>query len=132
MAPFEFFIRRPVFATVISLIVVLIGIVSYSRLTVREDPNIDEPIVSVRTDYLGASPEIIETQVTQILEGSIAGIEGVHQLRFPRDDMSKRVLHRPDADHAGAHHLIVSQAVDGIEQPLAGGLNVGDQFFFGH
>ena len=45
--------------------------------TVREYPNIDEPIVSVRTDYRGASAEIIETQVTQILENSIAGIEGI-------------------------------------------------------
>jgi len=80
MAPFEFFIRRPVFATVMSLIVVLIGIVSYSRLTVREYPNIDEPIVSVRTEYLGASPEIIETQVTQVLESSIAGIEGIETM----------------------------------------------------
>ena len=80
MAPFEFFVRRPVFATVMSLIVVLIGIVSYSRLTVREYPNIDEPIVSVRTEYLGASPEIIETQVTQVLESSIAGIEGIETM----------------------------------------------------
>ena len=80
MAWFEFFVRRPVFATVMSLIVVLIGIVSYSRLTVREYPNIDEPIVSVRTQYLGASPEIIETQVTQVLEASIAGIEGIETM----------------------------------------------------
>jgi multidrug efflux pump len=77
MGFFEFFVRRPVFATVMSLIVVLIGIVSYSRLTVREYPNIDEPIVSVSTDYLGASAAIIETQVTQVLESSIAGIEGI-------------------------------------------------------
>jgi len=80
MTPFEFFVRRPVFATVMSLIVVLIGIVSYSRLTIREYPNIDEPIVSVRTEYLGASPEIIETQVTQVLESSIAGIEGIETM----------------------------------------------------
>jgi multidrug efflux pump len=77
MGFFEFFVRRPVFATVMSLVVVLIGIVSYSRLTVREYPNIDEPVVSVSTDYLGASAAIIETQVTQILESSIAGIEGI-------------------------------------------------------
>ncbi|HEX6265999.1 MAG TPA: efflux RND transporter permease subunit, partial [Burkholderiales bacterium] len=64
------------FSIVTSLLIVLVGLVSYSRLTVREYPNIDEPIVSVRTDYLGASAEIIESQVTQVLEGSIAGIEG--------------------------------------------------------
>lgn len=80
MGFFEFFVRRPVFATVMSLIVILVGLVSYSRLTVREYPNIDEPIVSVRTDYLGASAEIIETQVSQVLESSIAGIEGIETM----------------------------------------------------
>ncbi len=80
MTIYEFFVKRPVFSTVLSLIVVLIGIVSYSRLTVREYPNIDEPTVSVRSDYPGASPEIIETQVTQVLESSIAGIEGIETI----------------------------------------------------
>ncbi len=77
MNPFEIFIRRPVFSTVLSILVVLIGAVSYTRLAVRQYPNIDEPVVSVRTTYQGASAEIMETQVTQILEDSIAGIEGI-------------------------------------------------------
>jgi multidrug efflux pump len=91
---FEFFIRRPVFATVMSLIVVLIGIVSYSRLTVREYPNIDEPIVSVRTDYLGAGAEIIETQVTQVLESSIAGIEGIETMTSSSKPEESRITVR--------------------------------------
>jgi multidrug efflux pump len=70
-------IRRPVFATVLSLIIVLLGIAAYERLPVREYPNIDPPAVSVRTEYPGASAEIIETQVTQVLEDSLAGIEGI-------------------------------------------------------
>ena len=94
MGLFEFFIRRPVFATVMSLIVVLIGIVSYSRLTVREYPNIDEPIVSVRTDYLGASAEIIETQVTQVLESSIAGIEGIETMTSSSKPEESRITVR--------------------------------------
>lgn len=76
----ELCIRRPVFATVLSLILMLIGLVSYDRLTVREYPNIDEPIVSVTTRYPGASATIIESQVTQVLEGSIAGIAGIDVL----------------------------------------------------
>ena len=80
MGLFEFFIRRRVFSTVMSLLIVLVGLVSYSRLSVREYPNIDESIVSVRTQYLGASAEIIESQVTQVLESSIAGIEGIETL----------------------------------------------------
>jgi multidrug efflux pump len=77
MNPFAVFVQRPVFSTVLSILVVLIGAVSYSRLSVRQFPNIDEPIVSVRTTYQGASAEIMETQVTQVLEDSIAGIEGI-------------------------------------------------------
>ena len=94
MSFFEFFIRRRVFSTVTSLLVVLVGLVSYSRLTVREYPNIDEPIVSVRTDYLGASAEIIETQVTQVLEGSIAGIEGIETLTSSSEPEESRITVR--------------------------------------
>ncbi|HEY7384210.1 MAG TPA: efflux RND transporter permease subunit [Beijerinckiaceae bacterium] len=100
MSLFELFVRRPVLSTVLSLLVVLVGLVSYTRLTVREYPNIDEPIVSVRTTYPGASAEIIETQVTQILENSIAGIEGIEtitsQSRQERSNISVRF--RPDVD----------------------------------
>jgi multidrug efflux pump len=91
---FEFFIRRPVFATVMSLIVILIGLVSYLQLTVREYPNIDEPIVSVRTDYPGASAEIIETQVTQVLEGSVAGIEGIETMSSSSKPEESRITVR--------------------------------------
>lgn len=100
MSLFELFVRRPVLSTVLSLLVMLIGIVCYGRLTVREYPNIDEPIVSVQTIYRGASAEIIETQVTQILENSIAGIEGIEIIssasRQERSQISVRF--RPDID----------------------------------
>ncbi len=73
-------IKRPVFATVMSLVVMLIGLVSYTRLPVREYPKIDEPVVTVDTTYKGASAEIIESQITKPLEDSLAGIEGVDVL----------------------------------------------------
>ena len=73
----EICIKRPVFATVLSLVIMLLGIVSYDRLPVREYPKIDEPVVTVNTNYRGASAEIIESQVTKPLEDSLAGIEGV-------------------------------------------------------
>ena len=73
----EICIKRPVFATVLSLILVLIGAVSYTRLSVREYPRIDTPVVTVTTSYTGASAEVIETQVTKPLEDSIAGIDAV-------------------------------------------------------
>ncbi len=73
----EICIRRPVFATVLSIVVLLVGFISFSRLSVREYPRIDEPVVTVETRYLGASAEVVESQITKILEDSLAGIEGV-------------------------------------------------------
>ena len=86
----EISIRRPVLATVMSLLLVLIGIISYQHLTVREYPNIDAPIVSVRTVYTGASAEVIESQVTRPLEDTLAGIEGVKTIRSTsREEVSQ-------------------------------------------
>jgi multidrug efflux pump len=73
----ELSIKRPVFATVMSLVLVLVGLVSYERLSVREYPAIDPPVITVEATYPGASAPIVETQVTQVLEDSLAGIEGI-------------------------------------------------------
>jgi len=70
-------IKRPVFATVISLVVTIFGLFSFDRLSVREYPNIDPPIVSVNTAYKGASAPIIESQITQLVEDAVSGIEGI-------------------------------------------------------
>jgi len=90
----EIFIRRPVFATVLSLVLLLAGLMSFSRLTIREYPNIDEPQVSVSTNYGGASAEIIESQVTQVLEGSLAGIEGIDIIESTSRAESSRITIR--------------------------------------
>ncbi|UZQ55518.1 efflux RND transporter permease subunit [Trichothermofontia sichuanensis B231] len=85
----NFFIRRPVFASVCSLLIVLIGLVSYSRLPLQEYPSIDPPVVSVRTIYPGANPLVVETEVTEILEKEINGIEGIRTLTSEsRDSVS--------------------------------------------
>ncbi|MDO6593511.1 efflux RND transporter permease subunit [Neptuniibacter sp. 1_MG-2023] len=73
----EISIKRPVLATVMSLLILLIGFISYDRLSIREYPKIDLPVVTVETNYPGASASIIETQVTQIIEDSLSGIEGI-------------------------------------------------------
>lgn len=73
-------IRRPVLATVMSLILVLVGIISFYRLPVREYPDIDPPIVSVTTIYRGASPETIEATVTEPLEDELTSIEGLKSM----------------------------------------------------
>lgn len=73
MSLWETCIRRPVLAIVLSLVLVLIGFVSYERLTTREYPDVEEPTVSVSTTYSGASAEIVESQVTQVLETQLSG-----------------------------------------------------------
>jgi multidrug efflux pump len=99
-------IRRPVFATVLSLLVVLIGVVSFDRLAVREYPKIDEPVVTVSVTYPGASAEVIETQVTKPLEDSIAGIDAVDVItsisRAEQSQISVRFRLEKDADAAAA------------------------------
>ena len=90
----ELCIRRPVFATVLSLVLVLAGLMSFNRLTIREYPNIDEPQVTVVTSYTGASAEIVESQVTQVLEGSLAGIEGIDTIESTSRAESSRITIR--------------------------------------
>ena len=86
----EICIKRPVFATVLSLVVLLVGLISYTRLSVREYPRIDEPVVSVNTTYRGASAEVVESQVTKILEDSLSGIEGIKTIKSQsREEVSQ-------------------------------------------
>ena len=106
MSLFELCIRRPVLSTVLSLLVLVIGAISYTRLAVREYPRIDEPVVSVETVYPGASAEVIESQVTKVLEDSLAGIEGVElmtsQSRSERSQINVRFRITRDPDSAAA------------------------------
>jgi multidrug efflux pump len=102
----EICIKRPVLATVLSLIILLVGLISYTRLSVREYPRIDEPVVSVDTTYRGASAEVVESQVTKPLEDSLAGIEGVElmtsQSRSERSLINVRFTLKRDPDSAAA------------------------------
>lgn len=74
------FIHRPVLASVVSIFIVLFGIIGYSFLGVREYPSVDPPIVTVTTNYPGANADIIESQITEVLEESINGIAGIRSL----------------------------------------------------
>ncbi len=73
-------IKRPVFAVVMSLLLIVLGVMSFTRLTLRELPAIDPPIVSVSVDYRGASASVVETRITQVLEDALSGIEGVNTI----------------------------------------------------
>jgi multidrug efflux pump len=123
----EVSIRRPVFATVLSLLIVLIGAVSFNRLTVREYPKIDEPVVTVSVRYAGASAEVIESQVTKPLEDSIAGIDGVDVItsisRADQAQISVRFRLEKDADAAAAEvrdrtSRVRNRLPQAIEEPV--------------
>ena len=123
----EISIRRPVFATVLSLLIVLIGAVSFNRLTVREYPKIDEPVVTVSVKYAGASAEVIESQVTKPLEDSIAGIDGVDVItsisRAEQGQISVRFRLEKDADSAAAEvrdrtSRVRNRLPQAIEEPV--------------
>jgi len=73
-------VKRPVFATVVNLLLVVFGVVSISLLSLREYPDIDPPVVSINTNYPGASASIVETRITQLIEERISGIEGIKNI----------------------------------------------------
>ncbi|MBA3596203.1 MAG: efflux RND transporter permease subunit [Methylibium sp.] len=123
----EVAVRRPVFATVMSLLLVLVGLVSYQGLQVREYPNIDEPVVTVATRLVGASSEVIESQVTKILEDSIAGIDGVDIItsisRSEQSQITVRFKLEKNPDNAAADvrdraSRVRGRLPDEVEEPV--------------
>jgi multidrug efflux pump len=87
----EMSIRRPVLAIVISLLLIIFGLVSLQRLSTREYPDIDRPVVSVTTNYSGASAAVIETKITQPIEDSVSGIEGILKIESDSEDERSQV-----------------------------------------
>lgn len=73
-------LRRPVFAIVLNIVIILFGLIGYNFLGVREYPSIDPPVITVRTTYTGANADIIESQVTEPLENAINGVQGIRTI----------------------------------------------------
>jgi multidrug efflux pump len=83
-------VRRPVFATVMSLLLFILGLGAITRLSLREFPDIERPVVNIETRYRGASSDVVESRITQIIENEISGIEGVERLNSAsRDERSQ-------------------------------------------
>ncbi|HST94832.1 MAG TPA: efflux RND transporter permease subunit [Microvirga sp.] len=123
----DLFIRRPVFAVVVSLLLIVGGLASLMNLPVREYPSVDRPVVSVSTIYRGASNEVIESRVTEVIEGAVAGIEGIEQIRSQsQNDRSSvsiefNVSRDPEAatsDVRDAVFRVVGRLPDGADQPV--------------
>jgi multidrug efflux pump len=123
----EVSIRRPVLAVVMSMLIVLIGAVSFKSLSLREYPKIDEPTVTVTTRYVGASAEVVESQVTKPLEDSIAGIDAVDVItsisRAEQSQITVRFRLEKDADTAAAEvrdrtSRVRNRLPQAIEEPV--------------
>jgi multidrug efflux pump len=84
-------VRRPVFAAVAAIILCVVGFAAFQALTVRELPSVDPPVVSVGTTYRGASAEVIEERITEVIERQIAGIEGIDRINSASRDGSSRI-----------------------------------------
>src|SRR5918993_2440950 len=97
-------IRRPVFAWVLNIVVVLVGVIAFTRLPVRQIPNVDTPVITVNTNYPGASAQVIESQVTQPIEDALSGVEGIEFMSSVSREQSSQVTlrFRLDRDPDGA------------------------------
>lgn len=84
-------LRRPVFAIVMNIIIILFGIIGYTFLGVREYPSIDPPVITVRTNYTGANADIIESQITEPLENAINGVQGIRTISSASNQGSSNI-----------------------------------------
>jgi multidrug efflux pump len=123
----EICIRRPVLSTVLSLALIVIGLVTFRDLQIRHYPKVDKPVVSVTTQLEGASPEIIESQITKVIEDSLAGIAGVEKMtsRSQTGQSSISVTFSLDRDIEGATNdvrdkisRVLSKLPQDIQKPL--------------
>jgi multidrug efflux pump len=87
----EISVRRPVFATVVSLLLTIIGFMAANRLAIREYPDISAPIVSIDTRYRGATAEVVETKITQLIENQVAGLEGIDKITSASAEERSRI-----------------------------------------
>ena len=91
-------VTRPVLATVMSLLLVAIGLVAFDRLPLREYPDIDPPVVSIDTVYPGAAANVVETRITQLIEDRVSGVEGIRTIESVSEDGRSRITIEFDID----------------------------------
>lgn len=84
-------VKRPVFASVISLLLIAFGLVAFERLPLREYPDIDPPVVSIDTSYPGAAATVVENRITEIIEDRVAGVEGIKFIESRSEDGRSRI-----------------------------------------
>src|SRR5215204_3063164 len=123
----DLFIRRPVFSVVVGPLHMVGGLAALMQLAVREYPQVDPPVVSINTTYKGAANEVIESRVTELIEGSVAGLEGIRQITSASQNERSTVTiefhvgRDPDAAAADVRDRvarIMARLPEGIDQPV--------------
>ncbi|NNE23284.1 MAG: efflux RND transporter permease subunit [Rhizobiales bacterium] len=116
-------VRRPYLAVVLNLLIVVAGISAIFGVEVRELPDVDRPIVTVRADYPGGSPETIDAEVTSVVEGAVARVNGVVEVRSSSEENNfrVRVVFRPSVDLITAAND-VREAVSRVQRRLPEGV----------
>src|SRR5215210_6415697 len=123
----DLFIRRPVFSVVVSLLLLVGGLAALMQLAVREYPQVDPPVVSINTTYKGAANEVIESRVTELVEGSVAGLEGIRQITSASQNERSSVTiefwvgRDPDAAAADVRDRvarIMARLPEGVDLPV--------------
>ncbi len=108
-------IKRPVLATVASLLIVVVGLAALVRLPVREYPDVDEPVVSITTTYTGAAPEVIDNEITEVIEGAVSGVDGVRRIESTsREGRGRTVIEFSGARDVDAAANDVREAIGAI------------------
>ena len=116
-------VRRPYLAAVLNLLIIVAGLGALVGVEVRELPNVDRPVVSVRANLPGASPETIDAEVTSIVEGAVARVNGVVEVRSSSEENNFRIraVFRPSVDLVTAAND-VREAVSRVQRQLPDGV----------
>ncbi|QYF87396.1 efflux RND transporter permease subunit [Brevundimonas sp. PAMC22021] len=135
-SPFDLSVERPILAAAMNLLLVALGLFAIFALPIREYPSIDPPTVSVRTQYIGAASEVVEREITQVIEDNLSGIEGVRQIQSQSRNESSSInidfVAGTDIDAAAADIRDKVSAVrndlpDDVEEPIIEKANADDQ-----
>ena len=84
-------VKRPVLASVVSLLLFAFGLMAFDKMSLREYPNVDAPIITIDTDYLGASAQVVETRITKVIENRISGISGIQFIESSSQDGQSKI-----------------------------------------
>ena len=116
-------VRRPYLAIVLNLLIIVAGIGAILGVEVRELPNVDRPIVTVRANFPGASPETMDAEVTSVVEGAVARVNGVVEVRSSSEENNFRIriVFRPSVDLITAAND-VREAVSRVQRELPDGV----------